>query len=64
MKTTALILLIVISLYATILTYKEMKEECVKCKKITSTIIGIFILLIQCFAAIIVIKTFIRHILN
>lgn len=63
MKTTALALLTVISLYAIILTYKDMKE-CVKCKKLTSTIIGIFILLIQCFAAIIVIKVFIRYILN
>ena len=63
MKTTALTLLTVISLYAIILTYKEMKE-CVKCKKLTSTIIGIFILLIQCFATIIVIKAFIHCILN
>ena len=42
---------------------KEIKE-CIKCKKLTSTIISIFILLTQCFATIIVIKAFIRHILN
>lgn len=63
MKTTVLTLLTVISLYAIILTYKEMKE-CVKCKKLTSTIIGVFILLIQCFATIVVIKVFIHYILN
>ena len=63
MKTTVLTLLIVISLCAIIFTYKDIKE-CIKCKKLTSTIISIFILLIQCFAAIIVIKVFIRHILN
>lgn len=67
METTLLTLFIAISLsamlYATILTYKEIKE-CIKCKKLTSTIIGIFTLLIQCFATIVVIKVFIHCILN